>query len=107
MRSNLAIQIPSGQPSSSSVAPPPYTISPLSPDPVLLARALEEYTRTQDPSQWGLRRSHRSSSEARELTGFLGFVIWLAEACTPPEPTFWSHVGTPGFMAMSTQHGLF
>jgi len=87
-------------------APPPYSVSPFTSDPRLTA-ALAEYEKHQDPAQWGLRRSHPSSTSTDDdLSGFLGWVVWVIEAFAPPNTATarLSQVGTASFMSMSQYH---
>lgn len=67
-------------------APPPYSISPLSLDPELLARAMQDYRENKDPARWGTRRpANRYPFDEPELTGIVGWLIWVIDLFDPAE----------------------
>jgi hypothetical protein len=91
----------------SQAPPPPYTVSPHTPDPQLLALALRDFRMSQDPAQWGTRKTATNEGPSdRQLTGIAGWIIWLADCVSSPAPSSWSNEGVPHFVAFGHMGAL-
>lgn len=67
-------------------APPAYSVSPTAADPKLLAQALRDHQENNNPSRWGTRcPASRSGNNDPELTGLVGWLIWMMDLMATPQ----------------------